>query len=177
MLKRFLIALGVLLLIIAIIFYYKLGGSKELDFEIISREKTYVIGEHFKGKPNDPKIEKLFLEARARAKKDAYAALTVVNYQTDEDNKTIEQFIGSATLKKPHEIPDHLQMLEIPAHTAVFTIINAHNFVMPTPEKVRAAAQTFASKNNQKLDTLSLETYISDRELRISFPLKRIDKK
>lgn len=173
MLKRFLIGLGTLLVIVAVIFYYKMGGSQDLKFKKAILPAFYVVGNYFEGRYNDPEIKKLFFNAKERAEQEASAALTVINYGTNEDGTLVRQFIGSGSLQKPEHIPDHLELRSLPRHEAIFTEIVAHNVVMPTPEEVLEEAKLFAWEKDYKLDTLSYETYISDRELKVTFLLKK----
>lgn len=173
MLKRALIGLAVLLSIVAFIFYYKLGGNQPLEFKLVSHPEFYVVGEYFEGRYNDPKVEKLFFDAKARAERNEDYTLTVINYPAEQKGKIIKQFIGAGTLNKPDTLLEDVEVKTIPRHQAVFTTINSHNFVMPTPEDVRSEALKFAESNNYNLDSLTYETYVSERELKVSFPVKK----
>ncbi|MEX2336679.1 MAG: hypothetical protein WD555_05355 [Fulvivirga sp.] len=176
MLKRFFIALAVLLSIIAVIFYYKLGGSKPLTFKVTSHPTIHVMGAYFEGKYNDPQLEKLFFNARERAEAIPGAALTVVNYQNDQNHNIIKQFIGSGTRIKPQHIPDQLELRTFARHNAISTTIAVHNAVMPTAETVSAEAKKIAKEEGYQIDSLSLEIYTSEWELKIIFPVKKGNK-
>lgn len=170
MLKRVLIALVILFAIVAVIFYYKLGGSQPLEFKKASHPEFYIVGQYFEGKYHNPKIKKLFFDAKARAEREPEAMLTIVNYGNDE--KIIRQFIGAGTLTPPVQVPDSLEVRTFPRHEVIFAEIASHNVVMPTPDEVLEKAQAFAKEYGYELDTISYETYISDRELKVSFLVK-----
>ncbi|ELR70706.1 hypothetical protein C900_03479 [Fulvivirga imtechensis AK7] len=171
MVKRILIALLILLAIVTFIFYYKLGGSQPLEFKKASHPEFYVTGQYFEGKYHDPKIEKLFFDAKARTEKEQGATLTIVNYGIHGD-KIIRQFIGTGTLTPPGQLPAPLEVRKFPRHEVIFTEIASHNVVMPTPGEVLKKARVFAEEYGYELDTISYESYISDRELKVSFLVK-----
>lgn len=173
MLKRVLIGLGVLVAIVAIIFYYTLGGGEQLEFTLTSYPEFYVTGRYFEGKYHAPEAKKQFFAAKERAESQPGATLTIINYRMDSP-KEVRQFIGTGSTEKPTHVPDSLEVRTFPAHHVIHTTINAHNLVMPTPEEVREKAAEFARSKGYQLDTLSYESYISDRELRVNFPVRKL---
>ena len=172
MIKRVLIGLVVLLSIIAFIFYYKLGGNQPLEFRMASHPEFYIVGGYFKGRYNDPKAEKLFFDAKARAERSTDATLMIINYPSEEKGKVIKQFIGAAMPQKPDTLTEQVEVRQVPSQQIIFTTINSHNVVMPTPEEVRGKAVEFARGKGVEIDSATWETYISERELKVIFPVK-----
>ncbi|UII33833.1 hypothetical protein LVD17_08395 [Fulvivirga ulvae] len=172
MLKRALIGLMVLISIVAFIFYYKLGGNQPLEFRMVSHPEFYVTGEYFKGRYNDPAAERLFFDAKARAGRSSQATLVIINYPSEEKGKVIKQFIGAGMPHKPDTLFEKVEVKRVPRQQIIYTTIRSHNFVMPTPEDVKAGALEFAKEKGVTLDSLTWETYISERELKVCFPLK-----
>lgn len=171
MIKRVLVALGILVAIIAIIFYYTLGGSQALEFSHATHPAFYIQGHYFEGKYNDPVLEGYFFEAREMAEADASGFLTIINYGMNAERPVIRQFIGSASLQKP-AARGGTEIRKFPRHQVIFTKITAHNLVMPSPDEVLEAAREFVEEKGLVLDTISYDTYISERELKVSFVVK-----
>ncbi|MBL6446171.1 hypothetical protein JMN32_07620 [Fulvivirga sp. 29W222] len=173
MLKRILIGLTALLSIVAFIFYYKLGGNQPLEYKLETSPEFYIVGKYFEGRYNDPEAEQLFFDAKSRAERDGNANLTIINYPSKENGKIIKQFIGAGRPQKPDTIIKNIEVKRIPRQQIIFALINSHNFVMPSPEDVKKGALKFALEKGVEIDTITWETYTSDRELIVSFPLKK----
>ena len=152
--------------IIVIAVYFGLGGAEPLVFEKETKTVLKVYGQPFQGKYKDPRIEKLFVEARQFAIDNEDATLAIINYDTtDEDS--VKQFIGFISDK------DYSQMfVEMKEVTFVKAKINSHNLVMPRPDKVLEEATDFAEQNGLKLDDLSIEIYYKESDLEVLFPCK-----
>ena len=152
--------------VIVIAVYLALGGAEPLVFEKETRQMLKVYGKPFQGKYNDSSIEKLFTEARQFAVDNDDATLAIINYITNSQD-SVKQFIGFISYK------DYDQMfVEMKEVTFVKTKINAHNSVMPRPDKVLDEATAFAKQNGLKLDDLSIEVYHKESDLEVLFPCK-----
>lgn len=152
--------------IIVIAVFYGLGGAKPLVFEKETKALLKVYGKPFHGKYNDPSIEKLFVDARDFALQNDDATLAIINYNTNHED-TVKQFIGFISDKDYDKM--FVEMKEV---TFVKTKINAHNLVMPRPDKVLEEATAFAKENGLKLDELSIEVYHQENDLEVLFPCK-----
>ncbi|MEQ9166604.1 MAG: hypothetical protein RLO12_10130 [Fulvivirga sp.] len=152
--------------IIVIAVYYGLGGAEPLVFDKETRPMLKVYGKPFEGEYTDPTIEKLFTEAREFALANEDATLAIINYNTSDED-SVKQFIGFISDKDYDKM--FVEMKEV---TFVKTKINAHNLVMPRPDKVLEEATAFASENGLKLDQLSIEVYHKESDLEVLFPCK-----
>lgn len=152
--------------IIVIAVYFILGGAEPLVFEKETKTRLKVYGKPFQGKYDDPSIESLFTEAREFAVANEDATLAIINYNTS-DPDSVKQFIGFISDNDYDKM--FVEMKEV---TFVKTKINAHNLVMPRPDKVLEEATAFANQNGLKLDELSIEVYHQERDLEVLFPCK-----
>ncbi len=164
--KSFFVVIALFVLMAAYYFYREFGGNVNLEFRLEQRS-FQILGEPFKGPYDSPRLENIFF--RAKELSDSLgSSLVVVNYGSDEDAETVNQFIGF--LKVDNDIIPEGYTLEIfePPFT-ITTTIGEHNAFMPKPETVSAMAADFAAENGKTLGPVSIEIYRSDRELIVYF--------
>ncbi len=166
--KYSLITFSVVVLV-AVIVYYRLGGGAPVQLSITERSQHWAIGEHFEGHPNDPKLEELFVRSRDHAVAEG-RYLIVINYKTEDKGNRIKQFIGVVQDQSPPELEEGLSVVELPKGKYVKAELSAHNFVMPRPDEVKDQALEFAAEREIQIETnVSYEVYESDRKLIILF--------
>ncbi|UII28225.1 hypothetical protein LVD15_07310 [Fulvivirga maritima] len=167
------IILGILTVaLVGTFIFFKLGGGETLDFQEKDYPHLYISGKEYVAKYNDPKMEKLFFQAKKIAEQRGDCNLTVVNYLTPVMKDSVRQFIGVTSTDST--IISGMAFNDVRTfHNARFlsTVITAHNLVMPRPEDVREEANNYAEKQGYKLDEYTIEVYKDSRDMEIYFPI------
>ena len=163
--RRNAIILAILVVSIGLYLVYKnLGGDQEIVYTVEQRGFR-VMGQSYDGSYRSKEIEGLFRKAKKVAEQENLQVV-VVNYGSDDEAATIKQFIGVLLMDGTMtESDDGYELITFDSQQVISAKINAHNFVMPKPEKVREGAQKLATEKGVELGQTTLEVYISDREL------------
>lgn len=158
--------------------YYRLGGFETYGFEVVKVEGYQIAGKPFEGKYYDPVMGDIFVEVKESINKPGLeGTLVIVNYQIGSEKSKggmIKQFVGVLLEKSSDmDLPDGFEWRKIEAGKAIRTLITSHNLVMPKPETLQQKAEEVAITENVQLQGLTIEQYISDRELVIEWPVMK----
>ena len=170
------IIIGAVVIGIFAIIYLLLGGAEEI---IITKEKTKnyaIVGMDYNGRYRGKELREKFADVKNKLDSGTIeGVMVVVNYNIDKDsldNGFIKQFIGIQLTKGMCLIfPKGYSVLEINTKEVINVHIGAHNLVMPSPEKIEQKINAFALQNGLTRMNLSIEKYVSERELNIEVPL------
>lgn len=172
MIKQIFIGSILAVVITGVFYYWQLGGTSEAKIRTTNDTTLVIYADHFSGIYNMHEVERLFDKAKQNSQKHE-SVVTIINVGSDERAKYIDQWIGITPLNTTQ-----LEAIESTGYTTqelsrrfVQATIDAHNAVMPRPQDVREQASDFAIANNLILDTLSIEMYYSERNLKVYFPV------
>lgn len=173
MIKKVIIGAGVIVVIVAVYFY--LGGADEV---IVSHKKIdgyKIAGIDYEGRYRSEQLEQIYFDIKRKQETGVLEGeLVVVNYILQGDsveNGFIRQFLGIQLSKSSQKIPKGFTLKVIEAEMVISAVINAHNLVMPNPNKIDETISEYAKENNLKRVNFTIEKYVSDRELIIEVPI------
>ena len=167
-----LIAPAIVIIVIAALTYFLLGGSEEIHFEYSQLPSMHITGQYVEGKYNSKEVENAFYQAKNMLTKTHGDKLVVVNYPSDSIG-FVKQFIGVLNTDNI-SAPADMDSRTFTKGGYVTTVIQSHNLVMPKPADIRNKAYVFAQGKNLQLEEVSIEMYFNDRELKIAFPVKSV---
>ncbi|NNF36775.1 MAG: hypothetical protein HKN68_21920 [Saprospiraceae bacterium] len=174
--KNLLLVAG-LIIVISSISYYFLGGLNDIQYSIQSAKPYNLIGKEYSGSNSSIKLKSIYDQMKELLDSTfPGGVLVIVNDESQydpEDNK-VWYFIGiipkSSTY--PEQIPEDYIVRRFNSKKIVRAKIEAHNLVMPKPEKVRDQARTLAEREGLELSQYSIEKYLDEGVMEIDFLVK-----
>ncbi|MCF6351510.1 MAG: hypothetical protein L3J06_00725 [Cyclobacteriaceae bacterium] len=167
--------IGVIILIGGVLFNYKLGGFDAVKPHLVDVQDYVVHGSNYKGSYKSNALNSLVDTMRIRQKTlNTEASITIINY-IDEAKETlgiVSNFVGLSGVSASNEELIGLEKRVIKATKSVRIIVKIKPLVMPSPEKIKAAAFEFAEGNGLELQKLSIEQYSTKGNLVIDFPVQ-----
>ncbi|AHM60738.1 hypothetical protein D770_12410 [Flammeovirgaceae bacterium 311] len=175
--RKILLIVIPIVLVVATLIYWQLGGFREAQAELVEVEGGYtLVGKHYLGTLQHPSLQEILDEVGQRWERgELPGVLTVAVIQepvTDKD--TVEQFIGvllpaAESLK---QLPQGYEIMQVEAQKAIRVSLDAHSSVWPTPDKLRQKAEDYARENNIKIQPrMLLEKYYGPGRLEVELPL------
>lgn len=166
--------LGLPLLLIFFLIYYYLGGFNKTEIMLEETETSIIAGYSYRGPYQEEVLQELFFQVKDAVDSGALAGtITVINYDNEfAAGDSIKQLIGVRLARMPLQMPQQMQVDTIPAGKVVRAIIQAHPLVMPHPEDTFEKIINFARKESLELGDISIEQYVSEKQLRVDVPLK-----
>ncbi|GAA5034627.1 hypothetical protein GCM10011506_29410 [Marivirga lumbricoides] len=158
--KKFVI-LG-LILLLAVIIYYWLGGFKSIRKEIIKDTNITVLGFYYEGKIGSDSLQNLFEQARQLVLKEEYAkSIALVYYgEPNENTGEVKNFIGVQTDNTAIKAkPYNWEYRKFKRNKSIMGCIEANVLAMPTPDDMVSELKSFALENEVALDSIFIEYY------------------
>jgi hypothetical protein len=123
-----------------------MGGFNDVQLEIANSEDINLIGRHFKGIPQDVKLQKAF-EEMEKIKNTLPDAVLHTIYFAEPAGKldTMEVFVGIES--KWIEKDSGWDKISFSGENTIIATIKAHRFVMPSPLKIKNEIIGFAKQN------------------------------
>jgi len=171
------IIIGSIILIVIAASYILLGGFDKIKVEKVEVDNYVVVGMNYEGRYRSKELRNIFNDVKNKLDSGIVNGLmVVVNYNLDKDsldNGFIRQFIGILIDQNESNktLPQKYELINIETTSAIAAKISAHNLVMPSPAKIDQKIAAFAKANELKKMNLSIEKYVSERELIIEVPL------
>lgn len=175
--RKILLVVVPIVLVVATLIYWQLGGFKEAQAEIVEVEGGYtLVGKHYLGTLKHPALQNILDEVGERWERgELPGVLTVaVIKEPVTDKDTVEQFIGvlqPASVKLP-QLPEGYEIMQVEAQKAIRVSLDAHASVWPTPDKLRRKAEDYARENGLNIQPhMLLEKYYGSQRLEVELPL------
>ena len=157
-------------ILVASYFYINLGGAEKINFQYLESQDYTIIGKGFKGRYSDPKLETIFYETRDYLLNGEMSGnLVVINKGDDVDALQVDQIIGILIQGEENVIPEGYEKISMTNKKVVRAKLTSHNFVMKNPEDVRLSATQFSDSLKLRLSNVTIEQYLSDRELYVDY--------
>jgi hypothetical protein len=153
-------------------FYYYLGGFNVWKFETIDNPSPIrMIGEEYRGIYDSEELKELYFKYRDLDQHGDVSSLIIINYDLDYEDNTgmIHSFIGLQNESTKSILKAEFK--EISPSKLIRVELQAHNTVIPSPERVLEKAREYATKNNLVLGRYTIERYRSERLTIIEFPV------
>lgn len=162
------ILIGVPILVAALTFtFYKMGGFREIELEVVENPSIELSGLRFVGIPQDKRLRESFAQMEQVLQKHPEARLHTIYFREPAGKlDTMEVFVGIEK-KWLTEEQTGFEDLNLSAPQAAVARIYRHRFVMPNPETVKASLQDFAKANKLPEPTLFIDQIISPQEVRV----------
>ncbi|MBW3470391.1 hypothetical protein [Arthrospiribacter ruber] len=161
-----LIVTGVLLAVVAVLGLYMFGGFNEIEVQKENLGEISLVGIHYKGTPQDPKLKSSFEKIESLAEKNPEAFINTI-YLIEPAGKldTMEVFVGIE--KKWAEDLSSFEERNFDASSSIVANIQAHRFVMPGPKKVQKKINSFAKENKLEQPEIFIDQIISPNKVRV----------
>ena len=168
--KSVLLVLILFLLIIGGYFVFdRLGGNTPIEIELVEKKPDNLAGKTFRGTPQDPKLRETFQQIeQAQAFNPGTKIHTIYYVEPAGKLDTMEVFVG---INLPFA-PEDLEGKTFEEDRYLLAKIQGSKWVMPSPEKVKAQLQDFASKNGWTLSGVYIDKIISESEVQVIAPVK-----
>jgi hypothetical protein len=168
--KTYLIILFVAFGVISLIIYNKLGGFKEINVEKIELSPLRLKGLYFKGTPIDPALEATFQEVHHAANQTKESSLyTLYLIEPAGKTDTMHVFVGLENLK--NNLPEHWEELNFPEGTYLSSFLEAHPLVMPSPQKVKEAINSYSENNKITKPKIFIEKIQNKNQVQVLAPI------
>lgn len=171
------IIIGSIALVVIAISYILLGGFDKIEVDKVEVNNYVIVGLKYKGRYRSKELRTKFNDVKNKLDSNiVQGQMVVVNYNLDKDsldNGYIRQFIGIQIEPSDSNdtFPKDYKVIEIETTSAIAAKISAHNVVMPSPEKIDRKIAEYARANQLLKMNLSIEKYVSERELIVEAPL------
>lgn len=172
--KKYLGITAIITIIIISVAYVYFGGLNKVEYTVEDVQDYNLVGRHFEGKGDDPKIEQAYFEAKdvlsdGRLK----GTLALVHYNdTTLAEGEIKLFIGVLLEDGVDALPVDYDRLTIPAQRAMRASIEQHNVIMPSPATIEATMREKADAFSMRLQDFTIEQYLGERKLLIDMPAR-----
>lgn len=169
--KKILPIVITIILVAAGYYYFKLGGTEDIQFQFVEGENITIQAVHYEGRYSSNELEEIFVKMRDLSL-EKELPLVVVNEGSDTEARELSQWIG-VMLNEGDTVAEGLIFRNFSNINAVETVINAHNMVMPRPEDVLEKATEFAQSDGLTLSEFTIEIYYKEDSLKVLFPVER----
>ena len=174
MLKKTLLYILLPLGLLTLVGYYWLGGFNEVVIEQVNAPARPVLGKPYQGKYGDLALRKIFVQARQLEASDSVSGtLAVVNLDAaSAGGKEVNQFIGVVLNQPPRAMPADYQIDTLAAGTYLRAYVQAHPFVMSSPETVNRQLLDYAEEHQLSVSGLPIELYRASDTLWIEMAVR-----
>jgi hypothetical protein len=165
--KKKLVLISIILLTATgLILFNWMGGFNEVKLEIVDTEKIDLLGRHFKGIPQNEKLQMAFQEIEEIKNANPGSLLHTI-YFAEPAGKldTMEVFVGLES-KWINDKAGFDQVAYSGKKTIVATI-NAHRFVMPGPLKIKNQIIGFALENGLPEPDIFIDQIVGLDEVKV----------
>ncbi len=162
-----------LLLTAILIAYHQLGGFKEPEITLVEVRQYRVLGSYYEGRLSNVRWEDLFVTTRdllgeGKVKGD----LTIIWYnEPEEEQGFAKAFIGIRVDDTGFADPQ-LELREIKMNGLIRAELEAHNLVMPRPQKVIQAIRKYAREQHISLQDIVIERYPEESLIVTEIPIR-----
>ncbi len=168
--------MAIVVLLLSIVFlvgYWKLGGFNPVRIELVAVDSYYLVGKYFQGSFKSDTIGYYFQEMNSHIENGVQGEPVIVYDQEPSGSRGIsESFIGIKLTDIPPALSD-LEVREISASGAIRVHKEAHISVMPNPDKIKLRIRDFAKAQGLTIDGPSIEIYKPDNRLVIEQPVAK----
>ncbi len=175
MLKKTLLYILLPLGLLTLAGYYWLGGFNEVTIEQVTVPERPMLGKPYQGKYGDLALRKIFVQAQQlQASDSVLGTLAVVNLDAaSAGGKTVNQFIGIVLDEPPRLAPADYQTDTLAAGTYLRAYVQAHPFVMASPETINQQLLDYAAKHHLSVSGLPIELYRASDTLWIEMAVQQ----
>lgn len=171
---RKLLGYAFILLVIVLLFgYYKLGGFNPVQAELVQVNNYYLAGRNFQGSYKSDTVRVYFNEMRDYVQEGKVKGQPVIIYDQEPTGKRghSAMFIGVRLTAQEPPGPD-LEIRPVAATRAIRISKDAHISVMPNPDKIGRKILRYAEENGLEMVGSSIEIYFPNNRLVIEQPVK-----
>lgn len=165
--KRIITIIGVSLIVLITAAYFYLGGLNSVEYTVENVSDYNLAGVPFQGKAKSKAIEEAFFKAKDYIADGTLDGVLVLVHYNDTTLADDEQklFIGIKLDAGASNLPAEYSRITIPAQRVVRATIEAHNSVMPSPQKIEENLKQKAADLSIELQDFTIEQYISANQL------------
>ena len=152
--------------------FYSSQNLIEWEFETINNPSSLrMTGEEYRGIYDSDELKEIYFKYRDLGQTGDLSQIIIINYNLDYDNKTgmIHSFIGVQN-EKTKSIRK-AEFREISPSKIIRVELQAHNAVIPSPERVLEKAREYSIIHNLVLGNYVIERYRSEWLTIIEFPV------
>lgn len=144
--------------------YYHLGGLKDLKVNAFEGVNYAMAGIEFKGKYNDPEIEKLYNDAKNQiAIGNIKGILGLMDYVAEDlSENEVNYFIGIILLDKITELPSGYSVRKIDSRGVLGITLDIHPLVRPTKSNIEGKIYAAAQEYGLEIENYFLEKHFAD---------------
>jgi hypothetical protein len=147
----------------------RLGGNTPIEIELVNEKPENLAGKTYRGTPQDPLLKETFQQIeQAQALNPGTKIHTIYYVEPAGKLDTMNVFVG---LNLPFPTGE-LEGKTFEENRYLLAKIQGSKWVMPGPEKVKAALQEFAQSNNLILSEVFIDKIISESEVEVIAPVK-----
>jgi hypothetical protein len=152
---------------VALVFYNKLGGFKEVSYQVTQFPAQYLTGFAYAGNSTDKAFQELMDKAFEAHKSGALQGDFAVVYwgNPDSEDDTIRMAVGTLRPTPSTYLPQGCAQWDLQARPAAEARINAYSVAAPNPDEVNEALRTYAQQQGFAPDSIHIERYASNNEL------------
>ncbi len=153
--------------VISFSIYYQLGGFRELTVNAFDSVDYAMAGVDFKGKYNDPEIERLYGLAKDQvATGKVKGILGLVDYVDDDlDENEVHYFIGIILLDKITELPPGFKVRRMASRGVLGITLDVHPLVRPSKSDIEGKIYAAAQEHGLQVENYFLEKHFADDQL------------
>ncbi len=155
------------LLMLAGIYYARLGGFNEMQKEVVKQPKLYFTGVSYHGLSSDDSLmslmDKEFNKVRNSELSGDFSVCFLGNPDSEKDSLTI--WVGATSLTSPESALAGYTTWELPEAQVLRATINAYSVVAPNPDKVNEQLREMAVEQGLSTDSIYLERYPSPEQI------------
>ena len=165
--KKKIVLISIILMAgIGLFVFNNLGGFNDVKLEVTHSEDFNLIGRHFKGIPQDEKLQMAFQEIE-KIKNDNPEAVLHTIYYAEPAGKldTMEVFVGLES--KWMENKSGFDQVSYSGKNAIIATIKAHRFVMPGPLKIKKKIIDFSKDNSLPEPDVFIDQIVGLDEIKV----------
>lgn len=151
--------------------YWTLGGFDPILVDKVNKPTMHLLGIRFKGQYNNPELKDSYFKVKELHDKIAEGSLVIINHEPQiYAAGYVDHFIGIAKTETFTELPSGFEVRHLQSQPGYEVTITSHNFVMPSPEKIKNKVLQKSEAAGLKLKNYTVEAYEGSRSLKIFFP-------
>lgn len=157
------------LVVILMSVYYYMGGFDEVKTYKSDGSNYAIVGKWLRGEVARKEEAVLFNEVRDKLIRNKLSGtLCMVDYASDTLTKgEINRFVGILLNNTVSAIPSGYTVLELSDSVTFRAALTMHPLVMPNSRKVRQLLETHAARENEVLDSFTIEHYYVDNSVMV----------
>lgn len=150
-----------------------MGGFDPIVIEKVDKPTLHFAGIRFKGQYDDPDLKESFVRVKELSGEISEGSLVIINQEPQIYSAGyVDHFIGIVKSEPFTNLPSIFEVRHIMAQSGYEVTITAHNFVMPSPEKIKSKVLMKSEAAGLRLKNYTVEAYESSRSLKIFFPVE-----